>query len=1225
MAKACSCSGRKCEGLDTSGLSRREFVERLAGSAAGLALAGELGWAQAEHADRHRLSLPKPSPRDYPLTPARVYRGQNLQAVAMPIGGIGTGSIWLDGQGQLAVWQIFNNLDEQGLADSFFAVRAGSGPGPAAVRVLQTAGQCGLPPVAGLEYEGGYPIARLRFADPGLPVAVTLEAFNPLVPLDAASSTIPAAIFRLTADNPGPAPAEVTFFAALQNAVGRRAVGRIPGVRSEGYGGNRNRLVRQSPGVALEMDQPPRHAVGGPVKVRNAHGHEVPGPEMTWLTGAADLTPEVAEPLSRVAQQGGAVLVEGLSPAFFRTLAAFRARGAGPGLVTVFEDFEKDDYTGWTITGDAFGTGPSHGTEAGQQPVSGFAGRRLVNTFIAGDGPQGMATSKPFRIERRYIGFLLGGGNHPGQTCVNLRVGGKVVRTATGKDRELLEPVHWDVADLAGQVAAIEIVDRHSGGWGHVNVDQILFSDVPPEPFLRQGTPTAAAVAALGLPFSGAEEAALPVGPVVFPSPHAPAHLAGALAHWSPARYTRLAGFRDGQDGYHALAATAVGDPLIVEGPLGKGRIILALAAGLPWRGGAELLAAARGEPLLLGQRLTPGWPQWGTMALATPQAQAIGLSGWSTPGQLAAFVADPAGQARARGTEAVSGPGETVNGFLAVPLSVPPGERRTATFVIAWHFPNAQRFQHSGNLYSRRWPDALSVARYVVDRCEPLWQRTRQYHRTVYESNLPEEFLDAMTSQSVIFRGPTCFWSEDGYFGGFEGSYGCCPLNCTHVWNYAQSHARLFPEVGRNMRVSNFLTFLHADGETSHREHAPHGAFIDGHCACIEAALREHQLSPDRRFLEKIWPGVKKAVDWLIRTIDSDHDGVPSGMQWNTYDTAVTGANTFIGSQYLSALAAGGRMALAMDDPATAERWDAIRRAGAKNQDQRLWNGRWYFQVPGTPPANDYDRGCHADQLLGQWWAHMLHLGYLYPPQRVKAALRSVMHHNFRENMAGFHQAPRRYLMDDEPGLLICTWPGKDRPQPFIEYADEVWTGIEYATAGAMIFEGLVDEARRIVRAARSRYDGRRRAEVNSGPGGNPFNELECGKFYARAMSSWSLLVACQGLVLDGPAGILGFKPKWQPEDHRSFYTAPEGWGLFVQDRRPGGQHERIEVRYGRLNVAELVFELPTPAAATATVTAGGRTIPATLHQDGLEARLVLAGRTTVAEGDSIEVALQW
>ena len=154
------------------------------------------------------------------------------------------------------------------------------------------------------------------------------------------------------------------------------------------------------------------------------------------------------------------------------------------------------------------------------------------------------------------------------------------------------------------------------------------------------------------------------------------------------------------------------------------------------------------------------------------------------------------------------------------------------------------------------------------------LWAKTQLYHQTVYQSNVPEEFLDAMTSQSVILRGPTCFWSEDGYFGGFEGSYGCCPLNCTHVWNYAQTHARLFPDVGRNMRVSDFITYLRESGETSHRQHSPHGAFTDGHCACIEGAYREYQLSPDTAFLTQVWPGVKKAVDWLIEAIDKTHEG---------------------------------------------------------------------------------------------------------------------------------------------------------------------------------------------------------------------------------------------------------------------------------------------------------------------------------------------------------------
>ena len=147
----------------------------------------------------------------------------------------------------------------------------------------------------------------------------------------------------------------------------------------------------------------------------------------------------------------------------------------------------------------------------------------------------------------------------------------------------------------------------------------------------------------------------------------------------------------------------------------------------------------------------------------------------------------------------------------------------------------------------------------------------------------------------------------------------------------------------------------------------------------------------------------------------------------------------------------------------------------------------------------------------------------------------------------------------------------------------------------------------------------------MNSGPGGNPFNELECGKFYARAMSSWSLLIASQGLVLEGPKGLLGFKPNWQPEDHRSFFTAAEGWGLFIQQRKGKEQTERIEVRHGRLRVKELLFALPKDAAATATVKISGQPVAATLEQAGAEVRLALAQESVVAEGSAVEVVLRW
>jgi uncharacterized protein (DUF608 family) len=1147
----------------------------------------------------------------------------------MPLGGIGTGSVWLDGQGRLGVWQIFNNLSEPRIPDSFFLVRARSGKDEPVTRVLQTRGEGGLRGVESLDYEGGYPIARLTFHDRALPVEVRLEAMNPMIPLDTANSSIPCALFRLTAKNPGQTAVEVTLAATLQNAVGSGGASDIQGVRHAGYGGNRNRVLRQNGRVTVAMDKLPGAAPSGPIKVRTAAGEEVPGPEMFWMAGPVELTPQTAEPLARIAAAGGVALLDGVSPGFFQTLARLRSKRRDD--FTVFEDFEKATYAGWTISGEAFGKGPSHGTEPGQQPVSGFAGHGLVNTYQGGDGPQGTATSRPFTIQQRYIGFLIGGGNHPGRTCINLRVGGQVVRTTTGKDREALEPASWDVADLKGQQAAIEIVDRSSEGWGHINIDQIIFSDVPPEPLLTGGTALGTAARALGIGFEAAEEATLPAGAGVVLTEHAPAALRALAGGWTVGRYTRLRGFGPGEHGYRALAATPQGDPLLIEGPLGKGRIVVALAAGLPWKWGCELLAAARGEPLAPGQRLVPAHPSWGSMALAALDAAAIAVPAWTHPDGLPALLAGAAKQPA--GDEAVSKPGETINAALAVPWTLAAGESRSVTFAITWHFPNVQRFQHAGNYYSRRWPDATAVADYLADHLDALWERTRLYHETLYQSNLPEEFLDAMTSQSVILRGPTCFWSEDGYFGGFEGSYGCCPLNCTHVWNYAQSHARLFPAVGRNMRISNFVTFLHPSGETSHREHGPHGAFIDGHCACIEAAYREYQLSPDRQFLEKIWPGVKKAVDWMIEKFDKDHRGVPQGEQWNTYDTAVSGANTFIGSQYLAALAAGERMALVMGDAPSAQRWRAVREAGMKNQNAQLWNGEYYIQKPDPKPARDYVTGCLADQLLGQWWAHMLGLGYLYPAARAKTALAAVAKYNFREKFAGFKQVPRRYIPDGEGGLLICTWPHGGRPDSFLLYADEVWTGIEYAAAGAMLYEGLVEDARRIVRMARSRYDGRRRNGLDSGPGGNPYNELECGKFYARAMSSWSLLLACQGFVLEGPKGLLGFKPNWQPEDHRSFFTAAEGWGLFVQKQSQSEQTERIEVRHGRLRLRELVFALPTPAAAaagtpaaaTASVTLAGRPLAATLRQKGTEITLALEAEAVVAEGSALEVILRW
>ena len=173
-------------------------------------------------------------------------------------------------------------------------------------------------------------------------------------------------------------------------------------------------------------------------------------------------------------------------------ITAVCAGGCSPahaGEDLLIADFEGLRYGEWTVKGKAFGDGPALGTLPGQMEVSGYSGRRLVNSFSGGDGTTGVLTSPAFTIERNQICFLIGGGMHPGETCMNLLVEGQVARTATGPNdkpggTERLSWQCWDVSDLAGREAVLQIVDQHTGAWGHINIDQIIQCDEPP---VREG------------------------------------------------------------------------------------------------------------------------------------------------------------------------------------------------------------------------------------------------------------------------------------------------------------------------------------------------------------------------------------------------------------------------------------------------------------------------------------------------------------------------------------------------------------------------------------------------------------------------------------------------------------------------------------------------------------------------------------------------------------------
>jgi hypothetical protein len=366
--------------------------------------------------------------------------------------------------------------------------------------------------------------------------------------------------------------------------------------------------------------------------------------------------------------------------------------------------------------------------------------------------------------------------------------------------------------------------------------------------------------------------------------------------------------------------------------------------------------------------------------------------------------------------------------------------------------------------------------------------------------------------------------------------------------------------------------------------------------------------------------------VEYLIGRDAKSHDGRPSGYleddQWNTYDEALHGVTTFISGYYLAALRAGEEWGRRMGDAEAADRFRGVFEAGRQKLVELCWNGEYFQQhLPGYDKmSGEVGPGCMADQLIGQWWAHQLGLGYLLPKDHVVAALRSVYRYNFKTDLTGWLHLQRAFASAKDKGLIICTWPKGGRPGHVMLYSDEVWTGIEYQVAAHMIYEGLVEEGLALAKAARDRYDGLPRAPIPR----NPWNEIECGGHYARALSSWSLLLALSGWEYDGPRRALRLAPKHRPEDFRSYWCAPEGWGVLATKAACGRQQAELSVKSGTFGLTTMVLSLaPGIKTTRGSVTLSGKPVPASLTFREPEATVTLPEPIVVQVGQTLTVAL--
>jgi uncharacterized protein (DUF608 family) len=554
------------------------------------------------------------------------------------------------------------------------------------------------------------------------------------------------------------------------------------------------------------------------------------------------------------------------------------------------------------------------------------------------------------------------------------------------------------------------------------------------------------------------------------------------------------------------------------------------------------------------------------------------------------------------------------------------PGASRTYPILITWHFPNCYlrvggdgpgsvsdekgtpgcRSLTDGTpapwrpYYSLLWKDAREVALYVSKNYSSLRSRTIAFKEALFSSTLPPYVLDAVSANLAILKSPTVLRLENGDLWGWEGCFpdgGCCHGSCTHVWNYAQAFPHLYPKLERTLRELELVRSMDERGHVTFRSALPEGpvkhdfhAAADGQLGGIMKVFRDWQISGDSDWLKKMYPLAKSSLDYCIRAWDPDHRGGLFEPHHNTYDIEFWGPDGMCTSIYLGALSAFAAMARATGNSADAEFHEELACRCARFMDEQLFNGEYYQQkvrylglrndsfarmVAGVDehsgemqkllkeegPKYQYGNGCISDGVIGVWMARTYGIDTPLAHEHVRKTLQAIFKHNFKTDLAQHANAQRPgYAMGHEPGLLLCSWPKGGKPTlPFV-YSDEVWTGIEYQVASHLIAEGFVREGLTIVKALRSRYDGRVR---------NPWNEYECGNYYARAMSSYALLGALAGFRYSAVQRTLWFGPAVPDRPFKTFFSTAFGFGTIVLDRRS----LHIQVIEGELSLEKLVL----------------------------------------------------
>lgn len=555
--------------------------------------------------------------------------------------------------------------------------------------------------------------------------------------------------------------------------------------------------------------------------------------------------------------------------------------------------------------------------------------------------------------------------------------------------------------------------------------------------------------------------------------------------------------------------------------------------------------------------------------------------------------------------------------GTLAAHCELNPGDRKAVRFIISWYFPNCVNTWNPEkgkkeptiwkNYYTKLINSSNECARYCIENWKRLYNDTQLFKDALFQTSLPSECMEAVSSSLSILKTATCLRLENGEFYGFEGSgleEGICEGSCSHVWNYAYALPYLFPKLERSMRELDFKYNQREDGAMSFRLMLPLGRkrfdfrpCVDGQMGGVIKTWREYLLCGDRTWLEQQWNGVKKSIEYAWADTNEDkwdenQDGVMEGRQHHTMDMELFGPSGWLNGFYLAALLSGSKIASELGYKREEKKYLELFKKGKKWIDENLFNGEYYIQqidlkdksllkkydkilsIDGFTAEDAYwneekreikyqiENGCATDQVIAQWHANLCDLGDIFDKEKVRSALRSIYKYNRVKCARNSFNAGRVYALDDESYVKVCGWPeNARRPSVPLTYADEVFCGLEYQVAAHMIQEGMLEEGFDIVKKTRERFDGEKR---------NPWNEFECGSNYARSMASFSLIPSISGYKVNISRGYIGFDPSSKEVPFTAFFSMETGWGLYTLTE----SLLSLKLLYGNLQMCE--FGLP-------------------------------------------------